>query len=158
MAALVTRVKALTVAAALIIAPAEGLRQYAYKDPVGIPTACFGATKGIKMGQRFTIEECKEMLNRDTQIAVETVLKYAPDAPDRVIVGFASAVYNLGPKIVADTNSSTAARFLKAKEWDKACNQLPRWDKARVAGVLVALPGLTKRRAHEEDVCLHGSD
>lgn len=151
-----TKVKALTAAAALIIAPAEGLRQYAYKDPVGIPTACFGATLGIKMGQRFTLEQCKAMLNRDTQIAVETVLKYAPDAPDRVVIGFASAVYNLGPKIVANQKESTAARLLAAKEWDKACNQLPRWDKAKVAGVMVSLPGLVTRRAHEKEMCLHG--
>ena len=32
---------------------------------------------------------------------------------------------------------------------------LPR-DKARVGGQLVPLPGLTKRRAAERDVCLEG--
>lgn len=158
MAALSTRIKALTAAAALIIAPAEGLRQYAYKDPVGIPTACFGATKGIKMGQTFTLEQCKGMLNRDTQEAVEIVLKSAPNAPDRVVIAFASAVYNLGPKIVTNTKESTAARLLQAQEWEKACKQLPRWDKAKVMGVMVSLPGLTTRRLHEEDVCLNGYD
>ena len=40
---------ALTLATALAV-PAEGLRQYAYKDPVGLPTMCFGSTAGVRMG------------------------------------------------------------------------------------------------------------
>jgi GH24 family phage-related lysozyme (muramidase) len=38
-----------------------------------------------------------------------------------------------------------------------ACNQLPRWDKASVGGIMVSLPGLSKRRAAERDLCLTGA-
>jgi GH24 family phage-related lysozyme (muramidase) len=34
--------------------------------------------------------------------------------------------------------------------------QLPRWNKARIAGVAVALPGLTKRRNAEMTLCMKG--
>jgi GH24 family phage-related lysozyme (muramidase) len=53
-------------------------------------------------------------------------------------------------------NTSTAARYLRAGKLKEACNELPKWDKARVAGVLVSLPGLTKRRALEKETCLQG--
>ncbi|WP_375408498.1 glycoside hydrolase family protein, partial [uncultured Methylobacterium sp.] len=32
----------------------EGLKLRTYKDIVGIPTFCYGETKGAKMGQTFT--------------------------------------------------------------------------------------------------------
>ena len=38
-----------------------------------------------------------------------------------------------------------------------ACQQLPRWNKARVAGAMVELPGLTKRRAAEMALCMEGA-
>jgi lysozyme len=44
------------------LAGAEGLRTVAYKDPVGIPTICFGETKDVQLGQTATAEECKDML------------------------------------------------------------------------------------------------
>lgn len=46
---------------------------------------------------------------------------------------------------------------LEAGDYQGACDQLVRWDKARVAGVMVSLPGLTKRRAKERDLCLSGA-
>ena len=49
------KVAALAIA---IAAPAEGLRQVAYRDPVGITTICFGSTKGVKMGDTATFEQC----------------------------------------------------------------------------------------------------
>ena len=45
----------LVLATALAV-PAEGLRQKAYKDPVGIPTVCFGSTKGVKMGDYAMVD------------------------------------------------------------------------------------------------------
>ena len=53
--------------------------------------------------------------------------------------------------------ASTAARMLKAGDIAGACQQLPRWDKASVGGVMVSLPGLTKRRAKEMALCMEGA-
>jgi lysozyme len=146
---------ALVLATALAV-PAEGLRQKAYKDPVGIPTVCFGSTKGVKMGDFRTVDECKALLTKEMMDVISTVDRCQPGLPTEVLAAFSDAAYNLGATIACDTSKSTAARLLKAKDYRSACNQLPRWDKARVAGVMVALPGLTKRRAMERDLCLSG--
>ena len=73
-----------------------------------------------------------------------------------VLAAFGDGVFNIGPKIACDTKNSTAARYLKAGNLRAACDQLPRWDKAKVMGVMVSLPGLTKRRAAERELCLKG--
>jgi len=147
---------ALAIAVALAI-PAEGLRQYAYRDPVGILTVCYGTTgREVVPAQFYSIDKCKALLDKDMLLAVETVESCVPGLPAKTLAAFSDAVYNIGPTIVCDTSKSTAARMLAARDINGACNQLPRWDKARVAGVAVALPGLTKRRAAERALCLEG--
>ena len=151
------RRRRLTAAAALatvIAIPAEGIRQYAYFDPPGILTVCYGSTTDVVAGRRYSMEECKARLDADMMVAVQAVERCAPGLPEKPLAAFADAVYNMGPTIVCNTSASTAARLLKAGDWQAACRQLPRWDKARVAGVMVALPGLTKRRAEEMALCL----
>ena len=148
------RATALALATAIAI-PAEGLRQAAYRDPVGIATVCFGTTAGVKMGDYRTLDQCKALLSRDMLAAVTTVEQCARrelTAPQTA--AFADAVYNIGPTIVCNTDMSTLARKLQAGDVAGACNQLPRWDKANVAGIMVPLPGLTKRRAAEQALCL----
>lgn len=145
----------LAVALATAIAiPAEGLRRIAYYDPPGILTVCYGSTSGVIAGKRYTMDECKARLDRDMLHAVEQVDRCAPNAPPNVLAAFGDAAYNLGPRIACDTAASTAARKLKAQDWSGACRELPKWDKARIGGALVPLPGLTKRRAKEMALCL----
>lgn len=149
------KVIALALATALAV-PAEGLRQYAYKDPVGIPTICFGSTKGVRMGDFRTVPECKALLTEEMMDVISAVDRCQPGLPTEVLAAFSDASYNLGTTIACDTSKSTAARLLKSGDYAGGCHQLMRWDKARVAGVMVALPGLTKRRAMERDLCLSG--
>ena len=142
---------ALIVALASVIASsAEGLRQYAYRDPVGILTVCYGHTGDVQKGKKYSLDECKALLSADMLNAVSQVNRCHPDLPDRVAVAFSDAVFNLGPAVACD---STASRYLDAGEYDAACDQLLRWDKAKVAGVYVTLPGLTKRRQKEREIC-----
>lgn len=141
--------------ATAIAIPAEGLRQYAYYDPPGILTVCYGHTgSDVVNGKRYTLDECKALLDADMTTAVAAVDRCAPGLPEPVLAAFSDAVYNLGPTIACDASRSTAARLLKAGDIQGACRQLPRWNKARVAGVLVPLPGLTKRRNAEMELCL----
>ncbi len=152
--------RALAAALATVIAvPAEGLRQKAYYDPPGILTVCRGHT-GSDVDKRkiYTIPECDALLSADMRRDVETVDRCIPDAPVHVLAAFADAAYNLGPKIACDPAHSTAARKLQAKDWVGACNELPKWNKARLMGVMVALPGLTSRRAQEQSLCLGKPD
>lgn len=137
-----------------ITVPMEGTRQWAYRDVTGLPTICMGHTKGVKMGDFRTIPECQAMLTLEMRDVIKTVDQCQPGLPDGVLAAFADAAYNLGPTIACDVHKSTAAKFLAVKNYPAACEQLPRWDKARVAGVAVVLPGLTKRRELERVLCL----
>jgi lysozyme len=128
----------------------EGLRTVAYSDPVGIPTICFGETKGVRLGQRATVDECRGMLADSLQIAnrgVDScVHSYLPDTRRAALVSFA---YNVG---VTSLCGSTLVRKLNAGDVRGACNELPRWNRA--GGIV--LPGLTKRREAERELCLQG--
>ena len=146
---------ALAIATALAV-PAEGLRQYAYYDPPGILTVCYGSTTDVVKGRKYTLDECKQRLDTDMMQAIATVERCVPYLPVHQLAAWSDAVYNLGPTIVCNKQRSTAARLLAAGQLDAACDQLPRWDKARVAGYMVALPGLTKRRAAEQKLCKTG--
>jgi GH24 family phage-related lysozyme (muramidase) len=153
----VTRRKAIIAGVAALAVPFEGLRQIAYYDPPGILTVCYGHTGAdVQRGRTYTHAECKALLEQDTSGAVQAVERCRPGLPPSVAVAFADAVYNIGPRVACDTSASTAARLLAAKRYREACEQLPKWDKARVGGVMVSLPGLTKRRAAEMRVCLEG--
>lgn len=153
MSTLQRRAVAAILATALAI-PAEGLRQVAYRDPPGVLTVCYGSTTDVVPGKVYSLGECRARLDADMAKAVAAVDTCVPGLPDPVLAAFGDAAYNLGERIACDTATSTAARKLRAGDLAGACRELPKWDKARVAGVLVALPGLTKRRAAEQALCL----
>lgn len=145
----------LALAAALAIAvPAEGVRQYAYQDSGGVITVCWGSTTDVQAGRKYTQAECVERLSSDMLTAMRHVEKCVPGLPWHQLAAWSDAVFNLGPKIVCDPSQSTAARLLKAGEYEAACRQLPRWTKANVGGFMVELPGLVKRRQREMSLCL----
>ena len=151
------RKRALAAAIATAIAiPAEGLRQWAYLDPPGILTVCYGSTTDVQRGKKYTLDECKARLDADMLKAIAAVDACAPGLPVNVLAAFGDAAYNIGPKVACDTERSTAARMLKAGDIAAACRQLPRWNRATVAGVSAPLPGLAKRRAAEMALCLEG--
>ena len=152
-----TRRRSAAAALAVAIAiPAEGLRQWAYYDPPGILTVCYGSTTNVQKGVKYSLDECKARLDDDMRAAIAQVDACAPGLPVPVLAAFGDAVYNIGPRIACDTSASTAARLLKAGDLAGACQQLPRWNRATVAGRSVELPGLTKRRAKEMNLCLEG--
>ena len=145
----------LALATALAI-PAEGLRQKFYYDPPGILTVCYGHTGDVLKDKTYTLDECKALLNKDMLNAISAVDSCRPGLPTPVLAAFSDAVYNIGPRIACDTLNSTAARMLRDRDFLGACNQLPRWNQARLAGTMVGLPGLTKRREAERQLCLTG--
>ncbi len=145
---------ALALATALAV-PAEGLRQYAYYDPPGILTVCYGHTgPDVQKGRQYSLAECKGLLSKDMLEAINQVEACQPGLPVNVLVAFSDAAFNIGPKVACDQKNSTAARYLHAGKLIEACNQLPRWNKSTIAGVLVELPGLTTRRENERQLCL----
>ena len=134
----------------------EGLRTAAYTDPVGIPTICFGETKGVRLGDTATADQCKAMLDNrlaDFSVAIDRCLP--ADLPAPAYAAFLSASYNIGTTAFC---SSSMARRARAGDLAGACDALTMWDKATVGGVAVRLPGLTARRAEERAMCLTGVD
>lgn len=138
--------------ATAIAVPAEGLRQFAYNDPPGILTACVGHTgPDVQKGVKYSLEQCDAWLTEDMRGAINTVERCHPGLPENVLAAFGDAVFNLGPKVACH---STASKYLDRGEIEAACRELPKWSKARLAGVLVELPGLKKRRNKEMALCL----
>ena len=86
---------AVAIASAIAI-PAEGLRQWAYLDPPGILTVCYGSTTDVQRGKQYSLAECKTRLDADMLNAVTIVDKCAPGLPVDVLAAFADAAYNRG--------------------------------------------------------------
>lgn len=150
------RTASIVALATAIAVPAEGLRHYAYYDPPGILTVCRGSTNNVIKGRYYTLAECDARLSDEMREAVAIVERCHPGLPEPVVASFADAVFNGGPKIACDRTNSTAARMLDAGNIYGACMQHPRWNKSKVAGVFVALPGLTKRTNQRMELCLSG--
>ncbi len=146
----------LTVAGTLavsVVSGFEGVSLKAYVPVKGdVPTVCFGHTRGVKMGDTYTLAQCKAMLGDDL-IKYETDMRAAlraPDSiPDKPYVAFLSLSYNIGPSAF---KSSTVARKINSGDLRGACNAILMWDKFKGR----ALPGLTKRRQEERKLCLEG--
>lgn len=130
----------------------EGRSLTAYRDTGGVPTICYGSTRGVKMGQRATVAECDAMFQADLirhETAMRGCLK-APDAlSDKTYVAVLDFTYNVGG---GQACSSTLFRKLNAGDVRGACDQLPRWvrDNGRV------IQGLVNRRVSERALCLEG--
>ena len=150
------QVAAWVVIAATAIAGFEGLRTSTYFDVTGVPTACFGETQGITPGEKFTPEQCREMLGdrieKDFGPGVDRCITHT--LPPARKAAYVSLAYNIG---VSAFCGSSVARHENAGRFVEACDALLRWNKITVAGVKVYSPGLNKRREQERALCLAGS-
>lgn len=145
----------LTVAGSLavgLVGGWEGLKTKAYRDVVGIPTVCFGETRGVKMGDQYTVEECKIMLG-DALAEFETGMRRCltnPDKiPDKPYVAFLSLSYNIGTGAFC---KSTLVRKANAGDLKGACDAILSWNRA--GGRVIQ--GLVNRRQDERKLCLEG--
>lgn len=130
----------------------EGLRLKAYRDSAGIPTIGYGHTKTARMGMKITGADAEELLRRDLATAEGAVnLRVEVPINQNQFDALVSFVFNLGGGAF---RRSTLLRLLNAEDYAGAADQFPRWNKARVNGVLVALKGLTRRRAAERALFL----
>ena len=143
---------AVIIATTPFIAKWEGLETSAYKDIVGVPTVCYGETRGVKMGDTYTKEQCLFML----QIAVgEYYRGLQPymtnkNIPVGVQASMLELAYNVG---VGSVGNSTMMKLANAGKYKEACQQLTRWIKA--GGKTVQ--GLKNRRVESKvELCLKG--
>lgn len=136
--------------AVVVVGGFEGLRTVAYRDPVGIPTVCFGETLGVRMGDRYTVEECRAML-ADRLVEFDAGIRpcLAQPVPDPTRAAFVSFAYNIG---IGGFCKSIVARLWNNGDRVGACDALLRYVYAKG----IKLPGLVKRRQQERALCLQG--
>lgn len=128
----------------------EGLRLDAYRDVVGVPTICYGETKGVKLGQSRTKAQCDDMLmSRVAEFEVELDKCLTVSVPTDTKIAFVSWAYNVGSTAAC---KSTLVRKANAGDIAGACNELPRWNKAGGR----TLKGLVNRRSAEQKLCHQG--
>jgi lysozyme len=138
------------------IAQEEGKRNVAYRDAVGIPTICFGSTRGVHMGMAKTDQECLALLwlevaeHRTGLHRYFTPVTIAARLPPKRDAAYTSTAFNVG---VAGIGKSTATRRLNAGDIVGGCQALTWFDKA---GGRV-LRGLFERRSREKKLCMDGA-
>lgn len=134
----------------------EGLRLEAYLDLVGVPTVCYGETKGVTLGDTYTKAQCDAMFSREllayrdglrSAFTSDTLASRLPLERD---VAYTSLAYNVG---VSGTAKSTAVRRLNQANIAGACDAIGWWNKA--GGRIVR--GLVNRRIKETNLCLRGA-
>lgn len=143
----------------------EGRERRAYKDSAGLWTIGIGhLIKPDEMakyvGRVVTIDgkprgsieitdaEVDRLAQQDTAIAEAWVRRLVTvpltENQRHALVSF---VFNLGGGSLA---SSTLLRKLNASDYEGAAGEFPKWNKARVNGVLTEVKGLTARRLAEQ--------
>ena len=141
----------------LTIPADEGMVYVGYLDIANIPTKCAGDTYDVKVGKRYSKEECERSLDRQLIAHAKPVMKCVPqlaqDGRDYQRAASVSLAYNIGTR--GFCNSTVAKRF-RAGDWRGGCNAMLSWDKARVNGVLRPVRGLTLRRQRERALCMEG--
>lgn len=138
--------------AIVIVGGWEGLRLHAYQDVVGVWTACYGETKDIKPGMKFTKDQCNVMLIgslTEHEAGMRRCLAAPDSLPEKTYVAFVSATYNIG---VGAFCGSSMARRANVGDLRGACEALMLWTKA--GGRVVQ--GLVNRRTAERKLCLEG--
>ncbi|TWB20027.1 lysozyme [Rhizobium sp. ERR 1071] len=148
----------IAMAVTTLAAPAEGYYGYVYKDPIGVLTYCYGETQNAQdmKGRTFSQQECLDLLKKRMahyQQGNAACVKGYDDLSPYVQMAFNDFSYNLGN----GTFCGPIASLLNAGKVKEACQRLTLYNKARKNGVLVELPGLTKRRALEQMYCLKGA-
>lgn len=139
-------------AAIALVATWEGLRTKAYLDAVKVPTVCFGETRGVKLGDQYTVQQCKDMLgNRlvEFEAGMRKCLRNPDAIPDGPYVAALSLSYNIG---VGGFCRSSVRRLLDAGQIRQACDAFRNF--TRAGGM--RLQGLVNRREAERAICLKG--
>jgi len=143
---------AIGAAAVALVAGWEGLRTKAYLDAVNVPTVCFGETRGVKMGDSYTVAECKAMLgNRlvEFEMGMRKCLVNPDGIPDGPYVAALSLSYNIGTGAFC---RSSVRKLLDAGQIRAACDAFMNF--TRAGGM--RLQGLVNRRTAERAICLKG--
>lgn len=135
-----------------IAAGYEGLVTKAYRDAIGIPTACIGETLHVKIGDEFTPEQCYAKFGLRLvgfKANIDKCLIKPASLPVKVQGAFLSLAYNIGEPTFC---KSSVARYANQGLLPKACDAILLYNKANKRVLL----GLVNRRQAERKLCLEG--
>ncbi len=139
------------VIAVALIASWEGLKLVGWHDridPPGINTVCYGHIEGVKVGDRYTAGQCKNMLLNDLPRYDEMVRKcIRVPMSDGTHAALLSFTFNVGGGALC---KSSVARKINAGELKSGCDALMLYTRAN--GKFVK--GLENRRRDERRLCL----
>jgi lysozyme len=130
----------------------EGLRLTAYLDPVGLWTIGYGHTAGVRPGDTISEVEAERLLLSDlAQFEAGVAGRAMVAVNENEFSALVSLAFNIG---LANFARSSVLKRLNAGNRSGAANGFALWNKGRVHGQLVVLPGLTRRRAAEKTLFL----
>lgn len=146
-------------AAENLIKDFEGEYLDAYIDPVGIPTIGYGSIRNydenrpVRLGDKISQDTALRWLRIETSKIVPQIrAKIKVPVNQNEIDALTSFVYNVG---IGAFSRSTLLRKLNAgASRAEVAAEFDKWNKGRVRGVLVELPGLTRRRNAEKQLFL----
>jgi GH24 family phage-related lysozyme (muramidase) len=136
----------------------EGLRLKTYIDAAGHPTIGYGhlikPAEPYDESTQITEKQAQELLQNDLASARRGV-QNSVNVPisDNQFAALVSFTFNLGTGAL---KSSDLLAFVNKKDFQKAADEFPKWNKARDPNTkkLVELKGLTRRRNAERDLFL----
>lgn len=133
----------------------EGKSNAVYRDPLGIPTACYGATgPDIHLGQVYSDEECLRRLDADYLKFWNGVseIVHVPMQPWEHMA-FTDLAYNAGLQTFLH---SSMARLANRGDFAGACAALKLYiyGTDSRSGQKIMLPGLVRRREAEYELCV----
>ena len=144
---------ALSASAFVGLLTAEGYRSEAYIPIKGdVPTIGFGTTEGVKLGDKITPVQALGRAVSDIE-KFEGALKRCVKVPlhQHEYDAYISFSYNVGSGAFCN---STLVKKLNASDYEGACKELLRWDKAGGRRV----EGLAKRRQKEYAQCIGSAE
>ena len=131
------------------IATQEGYKEAAYIPvPGDVPTIGFGATQGVKLGDKTTPVRALNRLLDEVDSVYAQGVRRCVTVPlyQYEFSAYVSLTYNIG---VANFCGSTLVKKLNQGDYSGACRAIERWNKA---GGRV-LQGLVNRRKEERAIC-----
>ncbi len=102
----------------------EGFSGDAYLDSAGIPTICYGETKGVKMGQKRSLSDCQKQLIESVGEHAKALEGLPVSLPDVVVLGSIDMAYNVG---VSGFYNSRVHRLLSEGNYKEAGAAVLEW-------------------------------
>ena len=147
-------VRRINTAGLVLIKNYEGLRLRSYRCPAGVWTIGYGHTDGVLPRMSITEEEAEAFLKEDIDRFEKGVSALVEDVPcnENEFSAYVSLAFNIG--LYGFSQSTTLRLFRSASPREEAADAMLLWNKGRVDGKLVLLPGLVKRRNAERKLFL----